>query len=295
MICSNFTFDEVYLGLCESDELDNDIHQMVQQIVNDYRCADLLIRLPGAIRIPSFDDTTGIVPTINTSTSTIAPIQNSSIIRHIIDVPLVFRKCHLPRELVLEQLGIPKEVYTTSKVLLLSFGGQLLGNDDSLMKQQHLPPNWICIVCAAPDNVEMPPSFYRAPKDAYVPDLTNACDVLLGKLGYGTCSECIGLNTPLVYVPRPQFIEERGLLTLMEGQGCAVELSQQDFEEGNWAPTIEKAMKSNCPKKVFERNGSEVAAKTIESFVAEWYGQKQSKIQKKAMSLVDVVFYNVYY
>lgn len=267
---------------------------MVQQVVSDYRHADLLIRLPGAIRIPSFDDAMGLVPRTPfnanftdkgvangkthlpcTSVSTIQ--HDSRMIRRIIDVPLVFRKYRLPREQVLDQVGIPKEIYNTHKILLLSFGGQLLGNDGGL-KGHPLPPGWICIVCAAPDHVDMPQGFYRAAKDAYVPDLTNACDVLLGKLGYGTCSECIGHSTPFVYVPRPQFIEEKGLLKLMSDQGSAVELSREDFEDGNWAPAIERAsqMSGTCqnPQLRIPHNGGEIAAQSIENFVVEWYHQK---------------------
>ncbi|GAA5795989.1 hypothetical protein HPULCUR_001354 [Helicostylum pulchrum] len=308
VISSNFTFDEVYMGLCEGDDIDEDIRRMVQQVILDYRHADLLIRLPGAIRIPSFDDTIGLVPhtpfsnnfpdTVKlkgvangktqlpcTSISNVQKIYNEKglhFIRRIIDVPLVFRKFQTPREQVLDQVGIPKEIYDTHKILLLSFGGQMLGGG---RWGNPLPPGWICIVCAAPDSIEMPPLFYRAAKDAYVPDLTNACDVLLGKLGYGTCSECIGHSTPFVYVPRPQFIEEHGLLKLMNDQGSAVELSRQDFEDGKWAKAIELAstMSGTCkdPQLRVPHNGGEIAAQSIEKFVDEWNQHHRLLLQQQ--------------
>jgi L-arabinokinase len=291
----------VYNGLCEGDDLDSEIQDMVQQVIEDYRHADLLIRLPGAIRIPSFDDAMSLVPQTPfnanfpethlkrkgvangktqlpcTSISSVQPPFDQHYIRRIIDVPLVFRKYQQPREHVLDQVGIPRHIYNTHRILLLSFGGQLLGNDGGL-KGNPLPPGWICIVCAAPDSVVMPAGFYRAAKDAYVPDLTNACDVLLGKLGYGTCSECIGHNTPFVYVPRPQFIEEHGLLKLMADQGSAVELSREDFEDGHWADAIESAstMTGTCkdPQLRVSHNGGEIAAQSIEKFVLEWNHHK---------------------
>ncbi|KAI9472261.1 MAG: hypothetical protein EXX96DRAFT_350692 [Benjaminiella poitrasii] len=305
VISSNFTFDEVYMGLCEGDELDNEIHTMVQGIITDYQHADLLIRLPGAIRIPSFDNTTGLVPIIHCSETrrqkgiitngktqsllpytTLAPIQSNSFVRRIIDVPLVFRKFRRPREEVLEEMRIPKEIYESHKILLLSFGGQLLGQDGWMDDKDPLPAGWICIVCAAPESIPMPDRFYRAAKDAYVPDLTNACDVLLGKLGYGTCSECIGHSTPFVYVPRPQFIEEHGLLKLMTDQGSAVELSREDFEGGNWAQALERAsrMSGTCkdPLSKVPHNGGEIAAQSIEWFVTEWKASQKKK-QPKVM------------
>lgn len=280
--------------------MDVEIQDMVKQVIADYRHADLLIRLPGAIRIPSFDDAMSLVPhtpfnanfpdtqmkhkgVANGKTqlpcTSISNVQHldQHYVRQIIDVPLVFRKYRQPRDQVLDKVGIPKDIYNTHKILLLSFGGQLLGNDGGL-KGNPLPPGWICIVCAAPDSVVMPDGFYRAAKDAYVPDLTNACDVLLGKLGYGTCSECIGHSTPFVYVPRPQFIEEHGLLKLMADQGSAVELTREDFEAGHWADAIEHAstLSGTCkdPQLRVPHNGGEIAAQSIEKFVIEWNHHK---------------------
>ena len=46
------------------------------------------------------------------------------------------------------------------------------------------------------------------PPDAYLPDLSLACDVVVGKLGYGTCSEVLAAGTPFVIVRRPGFCEE---------------------------------------------------------------------------------------
>ncbi|KAI9030167.1 hypothetical protein CLU79DRAFT_734403 [Phycomyces nitens] len=293
-IASNFTFDEVYIGLCEGDEMDSDIYDLVEEVIGDYRNADLLVRLPGAIRIPSFNDTEPLVP----STPIIGTFPEYSVVngktqipcvsvsnvpsskpnmsmatyeRTIVDVPLVFRKYHNDRETVLSRLNIPKHIYETHKVLLLSFGGQNLGEGDW---SKTLPDKWICIVCGTPDSVNLPPGFYRAPRDAYVPDLTNAADVVLGKLGYGTCSECIGHQTPFVYVSRPQFVEECGLLKLMKDQGSAVELSRKDFEDGVWADTIEEASKlsGHCsdPSRRVTHNGGIVAAKLLEEFAHSW-------------------------
>ncbi|KAI8970062.1 hypothetical protein BDF20DRAFT_838459 [Mycotypha africana] len=303
VISSNFTFDEIYYGLRKGDALDKEIESMVEQVISDYRFADLLVRLPGAIRIPSFDDAVNLVPrtphskqfphkkgVVNGKTSLpcssisniTKPIQPSSesqqdrgFLRRIIDVPLVFREYRQSRETVLDQVGIPRDIYSTHKILLLSFGGQLLSDDSSShIFKNCLPKGWICIVCAAPDGITLPPNFYRAAKDAYVPDLTNACDVILGKLGYGTCSEAIGHSKPFVYVPRPQFIEERGLLKLMSDQGSAVELTREDFEQGNWAHAIISAsqLSGTCqnPELRVTHNGGEIAAKNIESFVSEW-------------------------
>lgn len=69
-------------------------------------------------------------------------------------------------------------------------------------EEQLIPKGWIAIVCglSVKDGAdELPENFYAAPRDVYVPDLTAICDVLLGKLGYGTCSETVSTQTPFVY------------------------------------------------------------------------------------------------
>lgn len=51
-------------------------------------------------------------------------------------------------------------------------------------------PSWIAIICGVPSNwslsgdeeEDLPPTFYIAPRDVYMPDLTAIADVLLGKL-----------------------------------------------------------------------------------------------------------------
>lgn len=50
-----------------------------------------------------------------------------------------------------------------------------------------LPEGWIAVVCGASKEQgegaeNLPEGFYIAPKDVYMPDLTAAADVLLGKL-----------------------------------------------------------------------------------------------------------------
>ena len=59
---------------------------------------------------------------------------------------------------------------------------------------------------------DMPSSrFHALGFDVYVPDYISLADAVLGKLGYGFVSECLTLGTPLIYVPRQNWPEERYL------------------------------------------------------------------------------------
>lgn len=76
-----------------------------------------------------------------------------------------------------------------------------------------------------------------------MPDLIGACDAVLGKLGWGTCSEVIGTGyKAFIYVPRSAFIEEAGLLEWMESaHRKLVRLEVTDYESERWKDSIWKA------------------------------------------------------
>ncbi|KAG1819919.1 hypothetical protein EV424DRAFT_1539719 [Suillus variegatus] len=107
--------------------------------------------------------------------------------------------------------------------------------------------SWIAIVCGVSkwgqDGAdEQPPDrFFVAPKYVYMPDLTAVADVLLGKLGYGTVSECVDSCTPFVYVARPLFVEEHGLKLLLAQEGVGIELPRIAYEAGDWASAVGEA------------------------------------------------------
>mmetsp|Transcript_17889 Transcript_17889/g.54714 ORF Transcript_17889/g.54714 Transcript_17889/m.54714 type:complete len:373 (+) Transcript_17889:141-1259(+) len=144
--------------------------------------------------------------------------------------PLVARLSRSSRrETRRDLLGVPEE----DSVALLTFGGHALPSFGNAT----LPPRWHCVVLGV-DGSALPPRFVAAPRDAYVPDLVNAADVVLGKLGYGTVSECLAHHTPLVYVPRQllgtnhTWPEERHLVRLLGGTG--LRLDEDDFFQGRW-------------------------------------------------------------
>ncbi|KAF9359797.1 hypothetical protein BGX34_008132 [Mortierella sp. NVP85] len=359
ILITNFTFDEVYRFLREGDDLDEDVIACADAALEDYKKASLLLRLPGFIDIPAFEDEvatmeleagsepashrrqlllpsssvsmtmnsppcsdledtdsedndglqlhrhgaqtivdlvshmaqkekerrrreqqqeqvedeasetcmgdttpSGIMTPVSMRTAVSSPSPSMSIgnlclsaasspaaspssslsklrslTRKAVDVPLVVRMAVNSREVVLRSLGVDEETIATKKVALVSFGGQQLkqgwGNP--------LPDGWIGVICGLPADHELPDGFYRSPHGVYVPDLTEAADIVIGKLGYGTCSESIAHDKPLIYVPRPQFVEEHGLIKMMKKHGIAVGMTADEFESGHWQRAILEA------------------------------------------------------
>ncbi|KAI0787436.1 hypothetical protein C8Q74DRAFT_1251708 [Fomes fomentarius] len=145
--------------------------------------------------------------------------------------------------------------------------------------------SWIAIVCGVSKDwgneageEPLPDNFFVAPRDVYMPDLTAVADVLLGKLGYGTVSECVDACTPFVYVPRPLFVEEHGLRLLLQREGVGVELERVKYEVGEWAEAVEEAWVRGREAKARKRREGETGRRTEEGremarFVVDWVGR----------------------
>ncbi|KAJ1549721.1 hypothetical protein HK096_010858 [Nowakowskiella sp. JEL0078] len=265
VIVSNFTFDSIFAhlitpnpglshaitGPCFSSREPSSYFsdsEIISQMTNEYYSqADYLIRLPGCIPIPGF------------------PASRKS---HVIDVPLVVRMHRQSRQETRAVLGIDDE----SKILLVSFGGHDLVFEDENKKL--LPEGWFGIVASPnskssgkflvnPNSVNQLESRFLSVDTSlfWMPDLINAVDVVLGKCGYGMCSEVVAHKTPLIYVPRPDFIEEQGLISnLMEPYGYGIQMAQLDFYKGNWKDHIlmSQLLLSKDIKKEIRTNGGNI-------------------------------------
>jgi len=73
------------------------------------------------------------------------------------------------------------------------------------------------------------------------PDLVRSCDAVLGKCGYGTVTECVLNGTPLMYIPRPDWPEERTLLQWLDAHDAAVELVPECLVTGEFKGVVRRA------------------------------------------------------
>ncbi|XP_071722454.1 L-arabinokinase-like [Rutidosis leptorrhynchoides] len=225
---TNFSWDFIYAEYVMAAGKHH--RSIVWQIAEDYSHCEFLIRLPGYCPMPAFRDA--------------------------IDVPLVVRRVHRSRKEVRKELGIDDGV----KLVILNFGGQPAG---WRLKEEYLPPGWLCLVCGASETQEVPPNFIKLPKDAYTPDLMAASDCMLGKIGYGTVSEALSFKLPFVFVRRDYFNEEPFLRNMLEYYQGGVEMIRRDLLTGHWKPYLERAI---TLKPCYEggSNGGEVAAHILQ-------------------------------
>ncbi|KAI3950827.1 hypothetical protein MKW92_044311 [Papaver armeniacum] len=204
---TNFSWDFIYAEYVMA--AGHHHRSIVWQIAEDYSHCDLLIRLPGYCPMPAFRD--------------------------VIDVPLVVREQRKSRAEVRKELEIGEDV----KLVIFNFGGQPAG---WTLKEEYLPSGWLCLVCGASDNQELPPNFIKLKRDVYTPDVMAACDCMIGKIGYGTVSEALSYKLPFVFVRRDFFNEEPFVRNMLEYYQNGVEMIRRDLLTGRWAPYLQRAI-----------------------------------------------------
>ncbi|KAJ4763612.1 Galactokinase [Rhynchospora pubera] len=225
---TNFSWDFIYSEYVMAAGYHH--RYVVWQIAEDYSHCEFLLRLPGYCPMPAFRD--------------------------VIDVPLVVRRLHKSRAEVRKELGISEDV----KVLIFNFGGQPAG---WILKQEWLPDGWLCLVCGASENQELPPNFVKLAKDVYTPDVIAASDCMLGKIGYGTVSEALAYKLPFVFVRRDYFNEEPFLRNMLENYQGGVEMIRRDLLTGHWKPYLERALTLK-PSYDGQINGGETVARILQ-------------------------------
>jgi L-arabinokinase len=218
IIISNFTWDSIYIPMLEHLKSSNlaltyDYDAMIRLMQDDYASADCYLQLPGEMPVPSFF--TG----------------------QVIPAPLISRKPKSQsREEILAKYGIPN---TTKKIIIFGFGGQRVS--ELSLNDEMLPTDFICLVLQAEESQFRSDKFFALPRDVHVPDLLALAEVMLGKIGYGTCSECLAVGTPLICVTRELWPEEKPLKELMTRFNSVVEMPRADFDTGNWVEYVERA------------------------------------------------------
>ena len=129
---------------------------MVKSCGEDYVSADAYCQLPGETNVPlDFAD------------------------EKKIEAPLLARSAKLSKEETRMIYGI--EPTASTRVVLVGFGGH---DTQWTLTNTSLPPGWVAWVLGAQE-MDLPEGglFRPIPFETFVPDLINAADVVLGKLG----------------------------------------------------------------------------------------------------------------
>jgi L-arabinokinase len=214
---SNFSWDWIYRHIGRRQP---ELAAAAEQAALAYGRAGLLLRLPFAGDLSAFP--------------------------RIEDVPLVARRPALTRPEARLRLGLDAR-----RAVLISFGGLAMpGVDSSALGL--LPEYQFLLTERAGDggatNLRWIASeSLRAAGLRYL-DLIGAVDVVVGKPGYGTVTDCIGAGTRLVYTARGDFPEYEALVAEMPRYLPATFVSNEDLRTGRLRDALERVRAVDFPE-----------------------------------------------
>lgn len=150
--------------------------------------------------------------------------------------PPVSRAPRVPAPLVRQRLGIPEN----AKSVLITMGGiQIEHTFLHLLERER--ETFFVIPGGSPAQ-EIRGNLVLLPhaSDFYHPDLVNASDAVVGKLGYSTVAEAFHAGVPFCYVTRPGFRESETMANFVQTRMRARALTDGEFESANWLPLLEE-------------------------------------------------------
>ena len=103
--------------------------------------------------------------------------------------------------------------------------------------------------------------FHNADR-VFLPDLFQAADLVIAKLGYSTLAEVWAAGCPLGYVGRSGFRETAPMQEFAESEMPCAEIAEADFESGAWMERLDELLGlQRGPTKL--TNGGEAAARLV--------------------------------
>lgn len=227
----NLTWDGVLAMFLESDSRER--LQLIQQIRQSYRSAELMIRIAPGIPMGAF--------------------------RKIADVGPV-------AELVKSEAGALRETVGAGpdeRVVLVAFGGIALdGLPCDCLDRMH---GYRFVVSGS-----VPAGAARIRSTDSIPlsfgALLASADVIVTKPGYATTVEAVAYRKPIVYVRRYNFADEAAMVEHLHRYGCGMELSAEDFAAGRWQPALEEALASKSKIEAPALTGAAEAAEILAKY-----------------------------
>jgi len=142
----------------------------------------------------------------------------------------ISRKVRTPAGQIRKELGLPSD----GKVVMITMGGirQHYAFIDELANQRDVH----FVVPGGSQSMEIRDNVVLLPyhSDFFHPDLINACDAVVGKLGYSTLAEVYHAGVPFGYISRPSFPESEILTAYVEREMSGIAIEEIEFQAGTW-------------------------------------------------------------
>ncbi len=164
----------------------------------------------------------------------------------------VSRKITTSADRIRKRLGLPE----TGRMVLITTGG-IKQSYGFLKKLKRLPDIHFVMPGAGP-KMETRDNYIILPhhSDFYHPDLVNAADAVVGKVGYSTLAEVYHAGIPFGYVVRSNFRESEPMTAFIEKEMQGIFLTESDFSNGRWTTKLQNLLSLNRVQRTVT-NGAE--------------------------------------
>jgi hypothetical protein len=172
----------------------------------------------------------------------------------------VSRKIRNDADRIRKRLGLSE----TARMVLITTGGIKQGY--GFMKKLRKLPDIQFVMPGAGPKMEIRDNSIILPQHSnfYQPDLVNASDAVVGKVGYSTLAEVYQAGIPFGYVVRSNFRESETMAAFIDKEMQGIFLKESDFNSGRWTSKLRDLLNMNRVQKRVA-NGAE----QIGSFIHE--------------------------
>lgn len=170
----------------------------------------------------------------------------------------ISRKFKAPIWQTRQKLGLPDG----AKAVLITLGG--IGGQYPFLEQLRHHQDIYFIIAGVSDRLETDHNLLLLPHHSkfFHPDLINAADAVIGKVGYSTIAEVYQAGVPFGHIARPRFPESKRLETFIEAYLNGLPISQAQFEAGRWLSLLPRLL--GMPRLNHNRpNGADQVARFI--------------------------------
>jgi hypothetical protein len=153
-------------------------------------------------------------------------------------VPPVSRNPRKTPDEIRKALAIP----THGKAVLITMGG--VSASHPYLKNLEKRDDVCFIIPGASEDVRRHGNQLLLPQRSrfFHPDLVQASDAVIGKVGYSTLAEVFRAGVPFGYIERPDFRESSCLVSFIEQEMKGVCIQQESFDSAGWVSRIDELL-----------------------------------------------------
>lgn len=133
-----------------------------------------------------------------------------------------------------QMLGVPEG----AKIVVMSMGG--MDWDYSFLENSAELDDLYIVVAGNNDMLPRRKTIINLQRDSGIfhPDLINACDAMIGKVGYSTIAEVYRAGVPFGYIARPAFRESSVLESYINRKMAGLPFTESDLSRGTWVSKL---------------------------------------------------------